>query len=65
MVTTVRTYTKIMDVAGDIGGSGELIFISIGILYWVTMCNRGEKHSRESLFKSNQSESFNIYTALS
>lgn len=62
LVTTVRSYMKIFDLLGDIGGSGELIFIAIGILYWVFIFKFKPSHDEDKFF--NRGEEFNFYKEL-
>ena len=45
-ILTIRKYPKIIEFLGEVGGTSELIYIALAVLYFIVMCNRHEKYEK-------------------
>jgi hypothetical protein len=48
-----RTYKKVMETFGELGGFVEIAVAAMALIYMVTKCNKSEDKMREELLKSN------------
>jgi hypothetical protein len=55
-VITIRSYPKVLDLLGEVGGTGELIFIFASVLYLALICSKREKYEMKHFSKVTPEE---------